>query len=134
MAATDGHAKNFSLFIESEGLYRLTPYYDILSMYPAIEGRGIDRKEAKLAIGLAGSRGKKYAIEQIFPRHFFQTAQAVGFARESMESILTEFAQSMDAVVEKVRSQLPADFPASIRDAILEGMQARARRLMIGWQ
>lgn len=134
LAATDGHAKNFSLFIESEGRYRLTPYYDIFSMYPAIGGRGIDRKEAKLAIGLAGSRGKKYAIEQIFPRHFFQTAQAVGFARESMENILTEFAQSKDAVVEKVRSQLPADFPASICDAIIEGMQARARRLMTGWQ
>ena len=134
LAATDGHAKNFSLFIESEGRYRLTPFYDILSMYPAMGGRGIDRREATLAMGLAGSKGKKYAIEHIFPRHFFQTAQAVGFARESMENILTEFAQSMDTVVENVRNQLPADFPASIRDAILEGMQARARRLMTGWE
>lgn len=134
LAATDGHAKNFSLFIESEGRYRLTPFYDILSMHPAMGGRGINRREAKLAMGLIGSKGKKYAIEQIFPRHFFQTAKAVGFAREAMESILAEFAQSMDAVVVKVRNQLPADFPASIRDAILEGMQARAKRLMTGWE
>jgi serine/threonine-protein kinase HipA len=134
LAATDGHAKNFSLFIEPEGRYRLTPFYDILSMYPAMGGRGIDRREAKLAMGLASSKGKKYAIEQIFPRHFFQTAQAVGFARESMESILTEFAQSMDTIVMKIRNQLPASFPASIRDAILEGMQARAGRLMTGWE
>ncbi|MFT8210491.1 MAG: type II toxin-antitoxin system HipA family toxin [Symbiopectobacterium sp.] len=134
LAATDGHAKNFSLFIESEGRYRLTPYYDILSMYPAMGGRGIDRREAKLAMGLTGSRGKKYAIEQIFPRNFFQTAKAVGFARESMESILTEFAQSIDAVVVKISNQLPDDFPASIRDAILAGMQAKARRLMTGWE
>ncbi len=27
LAATDGHAKNFSLFIEAEGHYRLTPFY-----------------------------------------------------------------------------------------------------------
>ncbi|WOA53789.1 type II toxin-antitoxin system HipA family toxin [Dickeya solani] len=134
LAATDGHAKNFSLFIEFEGRYRLTPFYDILSMYPAMGGRGIDRREAKLAMGLTGSKGKKYAIEQIFPRHFFQTAQAVGFARESMERILTEFAQSMDAVMVNIRNQLPIDFPAPIRDAILEGMQARARRLMTGWE
>ncbi|MBK0033059.1 type II toxin-antitoxin system HipA family toxin [Erwinia sp. S43] len=133
LAATDGHAKNFSVFIESEGRYRLTPYYDILSMYPGIGGRGIDRRDAKLAMGLTGSKGKKYAIEQIFPRHFFQTAQAVGFAKESMESILTEFAQSMDAVVTKVRNQLPAEFPAPIGDSILEGMQARAGRLVTGW-
>ncbi|WP_219952226.1 type II toxin-antitoxin system HipA family toxin [Dickeya zeae] len=134
LAATDGHAKNFSLFIEPEGRYRLTPFYDILSMHPAMGGRGIDRREAKLAMGLASSKGKKYAIEQIFPRHFFQTAQVVGFARESMESILTEFAQSMDTIVMKIRNQLPASFPASIRDAILEGMQARAGRLMTGWE
>ena len=132
LAATDGHAKNFSLFIEPEGRYRLTPFYDILSMYPAMGGRGTDRREAKLAMGLTGSSGKKYAIEQIFPRHFFQTAQAVGFARTSMESILTEFAQSMDTVVVNIRNALPAGFPAPVCDAILEGMQARARRLMIG--
>jgi len=132
LAATDGHAKNFSLFIESQGRYRLTPYYDILSMYPAMGGRGIDRRDVKLAMGLTGSRGRKYAIEQIFPRHFFQTAEAVGFARESMENILSEFAQSIDAVVTKIKNQLPADFPAPIRDAILDGIQIKARRLTSG--
>ncbi|MBA0184876.1 HipA domain-containing protein [Pectobacterium versatile] len=134
LAATDGHAKNFSLFIESEGRYRLTPFYDILSMYPAMGGRGIDRREAKLAMGLTGSRGKKYAIEQIFPRHFFQTAKAVGFARESMENILAEFAQTVDTVITAVRSQLPVDFPTHISEAILAGLQARSRRLMSGWE
>ena len=39
LAATDGHAKNFSLFIEAGGSYRLTPFYDILSMYPVFGGR-----------------------------------------------------------------------------------------------
>ncbi|MFB1117177.1 type II toxin-antitoxin system HipA family toxin [Dickeya dadantii] len=134
LAATDGHAKNFSLFIESEGRYRLTPFYDILSMYPAFGGRGIDRRDAKLAMGLAGTRGKKYHIEKIFPRHFFQTAKAVGFARESMERILTEFSQTVDSVIVSVRNQLPADFPTPIRDAILGGLQTRSRRLTTGWE
>ncbi|ANE75476.1 type II toxin-antitoxin system HipA family toxin [Dickeya solani] len=134
LAATDGHAKNFSLFIEFEGRYRLTPFYDILSMYPAMGGRGIDRREAKLAMGLTGSKGKKYAIEQIFPRHFFQTAKVVGFARESMERILTEFSQTVDSVIVSVRNQLPADFPTPIRDAILGGLQTRSSRLTTGWE
>ena len=34
LAATDGHAKNFSVFIQPGGSYRLTPFYDILSAYP----------------------------------------------------------------------------------------------------
>ena len=134
LAATDGHAKNFSLFIEPEGRYRLTPFYDILSMYPVMGGRGINHREARLAMGLTGSRAKKYAIEQIFPRHFFQTALAVGFAKSSMENILTEFAQSVDTVVMNIKNQLPIDFPVAISDAILDGMQARTRRLMIGWE
>ncbi|PPS64945.1 hypothetical protein CRX72_00835 [Pantoea sp. BRM17] len=45
-------------------------------------GRGLNRRDARLAMGLTSSKGKKYAIEQIFPRHFFQTAKAVGFEQD----------------------------------------------------
>ena len=31
LCAIDGHAKNFSLFLEAGGGYRLTPRYDVLS-------------------------------------------------------------------------------------------------------
>lgn len=34
LAAPDGHAKNFSLFLEPLGRFRLTPFYDILSAWP----------------------------------------------------------------------------------------------------
>lgn len=37
IAGIDGHAKNFSLFIEPEGKFRLTPLYDIMSAYPLIK-------------------------------------------------------------------------------------------------
>lgn len=129
LAATDGHAKNFSVFIEPEGRFRLTPLYDILSLYPAFGGPGLHPRDAKLAMGLSATRGKKYAIEQIFPRHFYQTAKAVGFAEAQMAQILDEFSQRIDEVVIQVRHQLPADFPTQITDAILDGLQARARRL-----
>ncbi|MFE8116313.1 type II toxin-antitoxin system HipA family toxin [Brenneria goodwinii] len=132
LAATDGHAKNFSLFIEPQGRYRLTPFYDILSMYPAFGGRGLHPRDAKLAMGLIGSKGKKYKIEQIFPRHFFQTAKVVGLARESMANILTEFSERVDAVAANVRRQLPIDFPTHISDSILGGLQARSKRLTSG--
>ena len=82
---------------------------------------------------LASSKGKKYAIEQIFPRHFFQTAKAVGFERSAMEEILTELADAVDAVIERVTQQLPASFPSTISNAILEGLKARSARLTMGW-
>lgn len=129
LAATDGHAKNFSLFIEADGRFRLTPFYDILSMYPVFGGRGLHPRAAKLAMGLTGKKGKKYKLERIFPRHFFQTAKAVGFEQVQMERILSELAGSLDGVIERVRQQLPEGFPAHIADTILDGLKARSKRL-----
>jgi serine/threonine-protein kinase HipA len=34
MAATDGHAKNFSIYLDRGDAYRMTPLYDVLSMWP----------------------------------------------------------------------------------------------------
>ena len=39
LCATDGHVKNFSLFLRPGGRYQLTPLYDVLSAYPVL-GRG----------------------------------------------------------------------------------------------
>lgn len=128
LAATDGHAKNFSVFIEPEGRFRLTPFYDILSMYPAFGGKGLHPRDAKLAMGLTATKGKKYAIEQIFPRHFYQTAKAVGFEQAEMERIIGEFTGNLDAVILNVRMQLPATFSTQIAESILNGLSARAQR------
>lgn len=132
LAATDGHAKNFSVFIRPDGAFCLTPFYDILSVYPVMGGTGLNRRDARLAMGLNGSRGKKYEIEQIFPRHFFHTASAVGFSHGSMARILQDFAQQVDPVIARVRAQLPATFPAHIRDSILDGLHHKAQRLRAG--
>ncbi|CRL64625.1 MULTISPECIES: type II toxin-antitoxin system HipA family toxin [Proteus] len=129
LAAIDGHAKNFSVFINQEGRFHLTPLYDIMSIYPNLGGRGLNPRDAKLAMGLKASRGKKYAIEQIFPRHFYQTAEAVGFDPSLMSNILRYFYQEMDDVIQRVKQQLPEDFPSEISNTILDGMKARVVRL-----
>ncbi|GHA16077.1 type II toxin-antitoxin system HipA family toxin [Oceanisphaera arctica] len=132
LAATDGHAKNFSVFIEPDGRFRLTPFYDILSMYPVFGGRGLHPRDAKLAMSLRGTKSRKYGIEQIFPRHFFQTAKTVGFDQEAMARILAEVAGSVDTAIDNVSKQLPNDFPNHIRDSILGGVKARSSRLTTG--
>ncbi|MEO6958434.1 MAG: type II toxin-antitoxin system HipA family toxin, partial [Burkholderiaceae bacterium] len=56
MAATDGHAKNFSIFLLPGGRYRLTPLYDVLSAWP-VTGRGanqIDANSLRLAMAVKG--------------------------------------------------------------------------------
>lgn len=132
LAATDGHAKNFSVFILPEGKYQLTPLYDILSVYPVIGGKGLNIRDAKLAMGLKATKGKKYAIDKIFPRHFLATAKATSFSQASMTKIMQQFAENTPQVIERVRSQLPEKFPTHISDAILDGLHQRAKRLLKG--
>lgn len=54
LAALDGHAKNFSLFVLPGGGYRMTPLYDVLSAWPLI-GTGphsLQYKKTKLAMAV----------------------------------------------------------------------------------
>ena len=52
MAATDGHAKNCSIFLQPGDSYVMTPLYDVLSMWPYFgKGRNqFNRKRAGLAM------------------------------------------------------------------------------------
>ncbi|MFZ4832409.1 type II toxin-antitoxin system HipA family toxin [Rouxiella sp. Mn2063] len=130
LAASDGHAKNFSIFIQPNGGYRLTPLYDILSCYPMIGGRGLAEKDIKLAMSLASTRsGKKYLWQRIFPRHFLATARHCGFDEQRMQEIMTDFFEKTPAVLAQIRAELPEDFPENISQAILGGIEKCVTRL-----
>ncbi|WP_278183392.1 type II toxin-antitoxin system HipA family toxin [Vibrio misgurnus] len=120
IGATDGHAKNFSIFIEANGTYRLTPFYDIMSAFPTSSGRGINTRKLKLAMALKStSSGNKWHLEKIYPRHFIATAETVGFCTVRMQEILDEFVDSFPIAIEQTVNQLPNNFPAHIIDSIV---------------
>jgi serine/threonine-protein kinase HipA len=50
IGATDGHAKNFSIFLGPLGRFRLTPLYDILSAQPSLAASQIHKKQMRLAM------------------------------------------------------------------------------------
>lgn len=118
IGATDGHAKNFSVFIQAGGSYRLTPFYDIISAFPVLGGTGIHISDLKLAMGLNASKGRKTAIDKIYPRHFMATAKALKFPQEQMREILCKFAEQIPAALENVTAALPKDFPENVAMAI----------------
>ncbi len=77
LEATDGHAKNFSVFLEKGGGFHLTPLYDIMSTAPLTASGVVSPRRIKMAIGLLG-KNKHYRFSEIEPRHFLSTAAAVG--------------------------------------------------------
>ncbi|GCX67751.1 type II toxin-antitoxin system HipA family toxin [Escherichia coli] len=118
IGATDGHAKNFSVFIQAGGSYRLTPFYDIISAFPVLGGTGIHISDLKLAMGLNASKGKKTAIDKIYPRHFLATAKVLKFPEVQMHEILSDFARMIPAALDNVKTSLPTDFPENVVTAV----------------
>ena len=118
IGATDGHAKNFSVFIQAGGSYQLTPFYDIISAFPVLGGTGIHISDLKLAMGLNASKGKKTAIDKIYPRHFLATAKVLRFPEVQMHEILSDFARMIPAALDNVKTSLPTDFPENVVTAV----------------
>ena len=59
IGATDGHAKNASIFLGPEGRFQLTPFYDVLSAQPSLDSRQIERKQMKLAMSVGNNQSQR---------------------------------------------------------------------------
>ncbi|MFB0772890.1 type II toxin-antitoxin system HipA family toxin [Proteus cibi] len=128
LAAIDGHGKNFSLFIEPGTSFRLTPLYDVMSAFPIFATRGIEVQKAKMAMALQG-KYKQYHFSKIQPRHFISTAALVGFSEKMAAQLMFDMAEKTDAVIATVLTQLPADFPEHISNAIFDGLSKQADKI-----
>lgn len=129
MAATDGHAKNFSIFLERGGGYRMTPLYDVLSVWP-IMGTGpnqVHPRRAKLAMVIRSNLGSKnthYHLHEIRTRHWQLLAQQSGVP-DAFDHMVALVLLVPDAL-EQVAAQLPAGFPQRVFKTIRAGMLAQA--------
>lgn len=127
MGATDGHAKNFSLFLGPGGTFRMTPLYDVLTAEPAFAAGEIDRTQFTLAMAI-GTR-RRYRINDIFGRHFVQTGVAAGLGRARIIALLEEIADTAAAAVDRVEGALPDDFPAALHETVKAAVLRRAARI-----
>jgi serine/threonine-protein kinase HipA len=128
LAATDGHAKNFSIFLERGGGYRLTPFYDVLSAWPII-GNGANqlaRQKAKLAMALR-AKSAHWGLADIHAQHWDGVAKLAGLS--DSRALCDELLQQLPGVLSTVASELPPDFPSTLAETIFDGMTTTAQRL-----
>lgn len=128
LAAIDGHAKNFSVFLEPYTAYRMTPLYDVISAYPLMAKGSLPEERAKMAMSLKG-KNRHYRWSRIAPRHFVSTAHDVGFSRERTLVIIQGLLEQASAAMSRVEAQLPKNFPSSVSGPILEGLSRQLKRL-----
>ena len=129
MAATDGHAKNFSIRLLAGGAFELAPLYDVLSAWPII-GTGKNKlspHRAKLAMAVS-RRNRHYELATIMRRHFNATAAHCGWGGDA-EDIISELLAMLEPAIDGAAKQLPAGFPEDVAHAIFKGMRSQAKRL-----
>jgi len=129
IGATDGHAKNFSIFLGPGGSYRLTPLYDVLAAQPSLDAGQIDQRQFRLAMSVGKNR--HYRMHEILGRHVVQTGEEAGLPRQLVRDALDEMAGRAEAALERVRTELPMSFPRSIHESVSRGVVDRAKKLAV---
>ena len=125
LGATDGHAKNFSIFLMPGGRFRMTPLHDVISAQPAVDAGRLRENGFKLALAVGDNR--HYVINTVLPRHFTQTAVREGIPALMIDEICKDLAESAEPAIGAVLGSLPPRFPAELAHSVIDGMRARLR-------
>lgn len=133
LAATDGHAKNFSIFLLPSGGYRMTPLYDVISAWPVI-GQGPNQvawQEATLAMAVR-SKNVHHQLDRIQTRHWHGLAQRSG--AEGVWDAMQALVARAEPAIAAVQAMLPAGFPERTAGAIFDGLRRQQGRWQAGLQ
>ena len=122
MGAIDGHAKNFSISIEPQGRYQMTPLYDVISAYPLTSKRQLEWQKLKMAMSLK-DKNRHYLLSNIQTRHWLAMAAQCQFSPMVMQNIIEDVFDNMENVIHHVTDILPKNFPQQISEPIFDGMR-----------
>ncbi len=123
IGATDGHGKNFSIYLGQGGRFTLTPFYDVLTAQPYLDELQLRNKEMKMAMSVG--QNNNYRLDIIQGRHFIQTAQKANIPEYIAQEALEEIKETTDQAISIIEETLPSDFPAEIHDSVMRGLKFR---------
>ena len=131
LAATDGHAKNFSIRILAGGRFQLTPLYDVLSAWPVIgkKANEIPLEKAKLAMALPGERPRTTSRPSSGGTSRRWERSSASAPRPA--TLIDEMLAKTATVIAEVQRELPRGFPQGLAERIFTGM-GRAAKLLGG--
>ena len=127
LAAIDGHAKNFSLFLHPHDGFSLTPFYDVISLQPNFDAGQLQQRQLKTA--MAVGKNRHYVVNEIMPRHFLQTAAACNMGESVVREVFEELLERGEAAISSVGDDLPPGFPETLFESVTNGFRARLRLL-----
>lgn len=129
LAAIDGHAKNFSIFLLPGGGFQLTPLYDVISGYPLVAQKQLEQRRLKMAMALTG-KNRHYDWNAMLHRHWLSTAKNCHFPTYEMGEIIDETLDQLDMVMNQVGDLLPDTFPDAVAAPVFDGMRNAREKLI----
>lgn len=118
--ASDGHGKNFSIFLEKDG-FRLTPLYDVMSSYFLHKREEVPLEKLKLAMKVG-----HYSFKRVYRKHYKELAAECGINSEVFEELMSEVKESYESL--KIEDkELDPHLSRETLEIILEGMKKRAK-------
>jgi len=127
LGATDGHAKNFSVFLYPGSAFRLTPLYDVLSVQPVHDARQLTRNRYRMAMAVGDRR--HYRVDSIMPRHFYQTGAKAGLDEGTIRGLFAQLVADAPEAIQATKASLPRGFPKDLANSIFTGFNSRLRLL-----
>jgi len=131
LAAPDGHAKNYSIFLNADG-YTLTPLYDVLSAWPIIGPSPNEwaEQEVQVAMGVRRTRTLERGLRRISTSHWKALAIRTGIPGmfEAMEHLVDR----ADTAFDQIATILPKAFPESVWHRIRQGVRAQCKKFRMG--
>lgn len=127
IGATDGHAKNFSIFLMPGGRFTTTPLYDVLSVDPSLAAHRINQTQMRLAMAIGDKR--RYLIAEIAPRHFVQSAIRADYDVREMMAIFDELRREGEAALERAVAAMPAGGSDAVTGPIGDAFRSRLRTI-----
>ena len=127
IGATDGHGKNFSIYLGQGGRFILTPFYDVLTAQPFFDAHKLQKKEMKMAMSVGSNN--HYKMAEIQGRHFVQTVQKAGLPEYIAKEALDEIAGIAEKAIQSLEEKLPLNFPIEIHESVIKAVKTRLRSL-----
>lgn len=124
LAAIDGHGKNFSVFLLPENRFQMTPLYDVISAYPVMSKKGLQKQKIKMAMSLKG-KNTHWKWAGILPRHFISTAKHVGYSEAKAKQHIEELIGNIEEAISSVQQKIPVSFPEYVAQSIFAGIRER---------
>jgi serine/threonine-protein kinase HipA len=131
LAATDGHAKNFSIFLRRAG-YGLTPFYDLLSAWPFIgnKARQLQPQKVRMAMAMRTGNRPHYKWDEIQPRHFKALAQSP--PDPNLWQTMLDMARAVPNAIASVEKRAPRDIKEYVWTRITQGCAKKAEEFLRG--